>query len=395
LFFGDLNLGESSYLVLTSEADGSTQILDAERMKSWGNSSAYFNGDKVDVQFHVAPRDREVYFDIDEVLVGDSSYEEDEIIPRSICGLSDDRVVSSFMSIGRVSGFIYNILPPYTTTHIPFCTGWIASNGAMLSAGHCFAEAPPAMGGHVMEFNVPLSDENGDPVWADADDQYLITYNNVTHIGPLNVPHDSDWAVFPVEANSNTGMTPVEAYGQFIRVGDVTPQSSVFVIGYGVDADDPEYSNAQQLDEGSFIGISTEYGYYETRYRADTYGHSSGSPIWAEYSFSTGIHTDGECIGSSPETGFNYGTSFQNTNLANNLASFQGNNVVYVDASSYYSNRDGTVLRPWATVSDGESHISGDDAVLSIVAGDYHESVVFDQTVTIRSPVGRVRIIGQ
>ena len=50
LMFTDANLGDASYMVLTSLKDGAVQHLNAETLDQWQNTSAYFNGDAVKVE---------------------------------------------------------------------------------------------------------------------------------------------------------------------------------------------------------------------------------------------------------------------------------------------------------------------------------------------------------
>ena len=70
LHFSDYNLGRRSYIVITSLLDGACQRLDARTLRAWQGSSAYFNGDAVEVELHVAPGDTGVFFKIQEITVG-------------------------------------------------------------------------------------------------------------------------------------------------------------------------------------------------------------------------------------------------------------------------------------------------------------------------------------
>ena len=56
LYFGDVQLGEGSYLRVTSDLDGEVQVLDAAALAMWSQSTAYFNGDTVHVELVGGPQ---------------------------------------------------------------------------------------------------------------------------------------------------------------------------------------------------------------------------------------------------------------------------------------------------------------------------------------------------
>src|SRR5437016_1296957 len=49
LLFSDANLGRASFLTVTSLYDGAQQRLDADAFAQWKNTSAYFNGEAVEI----------------------------------------------------------------------------------------------------------------------------------------------------------------------------------------------------------------------------------------------------------------------------------------------------------------------------------------------------------
>jgi hypothetical protein len=221
IYFGDCELGEASYLKITSIDDGAYQRLDSESLKQWQNTSAFFNGKAIKVELCVAPEDKAVFFEIQEILFGErvsnidksNKILQDPCYGCGICGGTDDRVSSNDPAIGRM--FMLNAAGD--TIH--GCTGWIASNGSFLSAGHCFGDVGICIDNlefvfekYVLEFNVPQSDNDGNPNWAHPNDQYVIDKNNVIfcHGGV-----GRDWAVFNCFPNSNTDLLPVEAQNAF------------------------------------------------------------------------------------------------------------------------------------------------------------------------------------
>ena len=70
VMFSKAHLGAGSYLVLTSLQDGAVQKMDARALAEWKNKSASFNGHAVLIQLYVAPGDEDVFFAIEEVIVG-------------------------------------------------------------------------------------------------------------------------------------------------------------------------------------------------------------------------------------------------------------------------------------------------------------------------------------
>ena len=142
--FGDYSLGAESYIALTSAQDGGYQVLNAETLPQWSNSSAIFNGDTVQVELHIAQGETGIYVDIAEVTVVDPDRTGDpggsDTVARSICGDYDNRVPSNDPRAGRL--------------FFGGCTGWLISNGAALTAGHC-GKPDGDLSGVIMEFNVP------------------------------------------------------------------------------------------------------------------------------------------------------------------------------------------------------------------------------------------------
>ena len=51
---GEFNLGKESFLLLTSLQDQGRQRLTAQTLAEWGRSSAYFNGEAVNIELHIA-----------------------------------------------------------------------------------------------------------------------------------------------------------------------------------------------------------------------------------------------------------------------------------------------------------------------------------------------------
>ena len=372
LHFGDYNLGKRSYITITSLKDGSHQRLNHKNLTKCRNSSVYFNGDAVEVELHIAPGEKDVFFNLAEITVGEWVG-----APESLCG-QDDRVSYTDRRVGR-------IMPVG-------CTGWIVSNGVHLTAGHC-------EDGHnmdMLEFNVPPSWPDGTVRHPLAEDQYDIDQNSIVWFDDGD-GIGNDWAVFACDPNPQTNLLPVQAQGYFFRMSRDDSPSTVRVTGYGVDSTPPgstgfrnSDSQTQQTDYGSFLGEVVEGPsdvYIE--YAADTMGGNSGSPVQREGSFITiGIHTNGGCI--PPSTG-NRGTSFENDALENAIQTFPGTNATYVDKDYAVVSEDGTVFRPYDTVSEAVNGATSGD-IVSIVRGSYNEQMTISKTMILSAPVGKVTI---
>lgn len=382
LRFESWNLGEASYLVLTAQQDGAEQRLDAPALDRWQGTSAYFNGEAIQMKLYVAPGDEGVFFNLQDVMVGDFVPAPP---PESICDGVDERVAS----------------PPPPDPNDPAsaasgrlvpvgCTGWIVSNGAILTAGHC-------VGGNLqtLQFNVPPSNANGTVNHPGPEDQYPV--ESLTNIVSSNGGVGDDWGVFEALANSN-GEVPIERQGAFYRMtNDSDPTPPVRITGYGVDGPSPGFGNGprdetnqtQQTDDGVNVGEtvnSASNAFWN--YRADTQGGNSGSPVAIDGTDLTlGIHTHGGC---SAGGGANAGTSFENDDLEAAIQAYLGPNVVYADRDHPIATEDGTVFRPFDTLLEAVNAAAAND-VISLVNGSYDgETLVIDKALMFTTPTGAV-----
>lgn len=258
-------------------------------MKQWQQKSAFFNGEAVEVEHHVSPDDKGVFFEIGEVMVGErvgagaraGEPPRQALQPdtEAICGGSDDRVASSDPAVGRI---------------VPAgCTGWIISNGAYLTAGHCADQL------ETLEFNVPASDDDGTINHPALKDEYPINQRNVDF---RNDGVGNDWAVFEVNP-TDTGLRPVHAQKAFYRMSRDSDPETFRITGHGVDGPPDCFgssrqpgctpprpptslrnadSQTQQTHTGRNRGESGGGAQVTFRYEVDTQGGNSGSPIIVE-----------------------------------------------------------------------------------------------------------------
>lgn len=265
VFFKNINLGTHSTIKITSNLDGESQILNAETIKQWSNSSAYFNGDEITVTLYAAPQDSLVGFKIKEIGVGEKDLQNTN---RSQCGSADNRTRSSDKAIGRI---------------VPIgCTGWIISNGRIVTAGHCLTSSAS-----IIEFNVPLSNSNRSINHPPVKDQYPI--NNFVTPYIAGQPA-TDWGVCRASANSQSNKTPIQEQGESFNVVQSTPGNTIRITGFGVDTGVD--NQVQQTHTGPRVGLDNTF----VRYTADTRGGNSGSPIIDEATGNAvGVHAYGGC----------------------------------------------------------------------------------------------------
>jgi len=278
LQFSSAYLGSGSYLRITSQLDGYQQIIDAREMARWRNTSAYFNGSELLLEFFVAREDQDVFLQMDEIIVGEWAGEPEFL---SQCGPTDDRIQSSEPWSGRI---------------MPIgCTGWIVSDGKYITAGHCISS-----NAQVLQFNVPPSLPGGTTQNPPPEDQYPIIQSSFVGTGS---GVGNDWAVFDCNPNGITGDLPIEAQGGgFVLMQDLSPDS-IRITGYGVD------TGVDNQTLQTHVGPNANSSGNTMRYVTDTEGGNSGSPVIDEATgFAVGVHTHGGC--NTGGGGNNNGTSF-------------------------------------------------------------------------------------
>jgi len=362
LHFDGHNLGNQSYITITSIKDGGQQRLDSKTIREWQNSTAIFNGDAVELKLHIAPGDENIFVHIKEITVGD--WVGDRPIQETLCA-ADDRTGSGNAGVARINNG---------------CTGWSISNGGFLTAGHCVG------GMTIIEFNVPPSLCDGTIVASAPNDQYAI--RRITDFA--NNGQGDDWAIFSCFPNPNTRLFPAQAYGAFFRMSLNPNPATVEIAGYGVD-NTPRgcrlgrnaQNQTQQTNAGTFLGQTGT----SIEYTVDTEPGNSGSPV-IDLNVTIGIHTHGGC--NPPRIG-NFGTSFGNADLQDAIQDFPSEHAVYVDRDRPMTIEDGTVFRPFDKIEEGLNSASAGDTVI-VVTGSYNEKFTVTKKVTLMAPVGNVTI---
>jgi hypothetical protein len=135
---------------------------------------------------------------------------------ETLCG-TDNRVASSYKAVGRI----------YTEPGGEVGTGWILSDGRIVTAAHVLY----AINSAYIEFNVPPSPDCSTLGRPPLTDRYVINLNSIVKPSSYNV--GNDWAIFKVNPNAITGLTPIEAQNAYYFVEQTTTPGNIQVIGYG------------------------------------------------------------------------------------------------------------------------------------------------------------------
>ncbi|MCC7395526.1 MAG: hypothetical protein IT455_00505 [Planctomycetes bacterium] len=290
---------DGSYLRLTSLLDGAVQTQHLLHVGQWRDTSAYFNGGAVLVELLACPGTGDNRLVLDEVTAGPAL----PVLPDSICGATDDRVLSSDSRVAR--------------NQPTGCTSWMISdcNHCFLTAGHC------SSGLQVIEFNVPLSSASGSIQHPPPSDQYAVDLTSLQSNGGQGV--GNDWAYFGVFPNSVTGLTPFQANGgQAFDL--VTPPAvsgqTIRITGNGSTSSpvSPTWYLVQKTHSGPYVDFTGT----RVQYAVDTTGGNSGSPIILDGTNQTiGIHTHAGCTSTG---GANNGTASIHAGLQAALAAPAG-----------------------------------------------------------------------
>lgn len=286
LAFSRVELGDGSYLRLTSLWDGAVQTMRPIHVDQWQNTSAYFNGPDVRIELIAGSGSRGNNIDIDRVYAGMMP-----TAPESQCGPVDDRVASNEPARARLLDI--------------GCTAAVYhENSCFITAGHCSVISLM----DVVEFQVPLSNGNGSLNHPGPEDQYAVdTSTSVSVNGGVG----NDWGLFKVFPNTQTGLMPFEAQGARVNLAGVGAPvgDDVRIVGYGVDG-----GTANQTQQESF-GPITFSSATTLQYQADTEGGNSGSSVeHVQTGDIVAIHTHGGCS-TGGGSGANSGTAITNAGL--------------------------------------------------------------------------------
>lgn len=292
---GDPGAGTGALLRITSYADGAVQEMSAVHLAQWQNTSAYFNGDTLQIDIEAQPGTGASRLVLGRAWAGMGGN-------KSQCGPTDDRVLSN---------------DPRAARAMPVgCSAWILDDckHCLGTAGHCSSSSL-----QVIQFNVPLSTAGGSLVNPGPEDQYTV---DVSSKQSQNTGIGFDWGYFGVFPNTNTGLLPHQKQGSWYTLVPPPPFNSgheIRITGYGTDNTPSTHNQVQQTHKGPWTLLSGS----RLEYQADTTGGNSGSPVIHEPTGQViGVHTNAGC--STGGSGSNSGTGRNNSNWITALASPKG-----------------------------------------------------------------------
>lgn len=318
-----------SFIRITSLEDGDQQILHALDLIYWGNSSAYFNGDEVKVELLAYPGTGENKIVVDKILTTDFDADPGCITGQNgLCDFpTDDRVVSFEAGVGRI---LHKKVGNCNEDGFRSCTAFLINDQhcGFLTAGHCCVNFEfDCSFKSVVEFNVPLSDDDGAINLSSVFDQFPIDETSVQLNNP--VPNDGEdfcyFGTYPTLVN----VTPKEHGGNTYTLADpvsAADGSTLRLTGYGFDSDPPgipsgecnKWNKTLQSDTGPY----TDKDGTIVRFTLDAKSGNSGSPVIHESSGEVyAIFTDGLC---SLTVNSNLGTAVDHPGLLDFLADPQG-----------------------------------------------------------------------
>ena len=259
LLFADFRLSPGSAIEITALEDGEVEVLTPEVLARHDGHSSFFNGDAVRVRFVVAPGARQDGFKLPRIAAGLPAIR----APMTLCGV-DDRVLSYDKRVARI---VIN------STHCKCSAFLISPYNCFATAGHCFSKF--FIINLAVEFNVPLSDENGNCQHPPVTDQYQ--WMGAQKVIWKNEGVGEDWAIFKTQRNGTTNKHAGQAQGAHFKFGKVpAPKSRVVVTGYGTDST-PNLTRyrVQQTSTGPLVELDGT----TLRYEVDSENGNSGCPV--------------------------------------------------------------------------------------------------------------------
>ncbi|WP_128545257.1 T9SS type A sorting domain-containing protein [Larkinella soli] len=421
LYFAGTELGENSYLVLEG-SDGARQELRKQDLRDWHYSSAYFNGQSVNVSLFAAAGDRNTVRLSDVRITDERARSARQAAGNP--GLSARTVTSTATNLTETHPYAKAVGRFTNGTHA-YGTGWIAPNGSIVTSwnmyDHYFSQTDPY---DVIEFNVPPS-VGGTVMHPAPQDQYPLKNRTLPRSGSLYFkaePYLSSWffyygwVVFEPLPNG-TGLRPGERQQEYFRIATNPGNFAIDAKGnggipvdifhYGADGAVLEGTTTYktlQLTQTSLLeqnehlttlknGDRDRFMIYET----PSFSGDMGGPVTYQGSnVAIGVHNQSSVTKSTfgePDIALpGYGLGFQDEAFRDEVARFYQAKSAYVDAEGLYDQPTGEIHKPYRTLQQAAQHAPSDYTVY-IARGTYSGAVTFNRPLTLRAPVGRV-IIG-
>jgi hypothetical protein len=401
-------------------SDGAEQKLNAEALKNWSNSSAYFNGQSVKVSLYQAAGE-EVKVKLKELKVSEAIQGKETHGVAQARKITSPSVPSSNAQVGEINledTPWAKAVGRFTNGNNSIGTGWIAPNGAIVTSDFTYYEriwenewVDRDDGYDVIEFNVPNSNNDGSVNHPAPEDQYPINTTAIYRESEASSFKRGKYAWADVAIleplKNSTGLLPGERQQQYLRI---LPNPSSFIVGglEGTLFDILHYGNKEDdfsTDQYKVLKLSQVTLKEQKKYLSvignrdidrdnivlhdmeNFLGSESGAPIMFQgTNVAIGVHTI------SSQTLPSSGLGFSHDEFRNALNNAFTSNVIYVDAAeSLYDNLSGEIHKPYLLVGEGVSN-APDNAVIYIAKGNYNESVTINKPMTLKAPVCEVVI---
>ncbi|MBO0930859.1 T9SS type A sorting domain-containing protein [Fibrella aquatilis] len=416
LYFAGTQLGEGSYLVLEG-TDGTRQELRKQDLENWRYSSAYFNGQSVNVSLFEAPGDRNTVT-VSGMKVSDES---DRLARNGRQAAPTQPGARQAVSIPESLTETYpyaKAVGRFTNGTDSYGTGWIAPNGAIVTAYRMYDYYFYPDPYDVIEFNVPPS-LGGTVMHPAPQDQYPLKNRNLPRSSLVyfkDEPKASGhffwygWVIFEPLPNG-TGLRPGERQQEYFRIAENPGNFTIDAKGSGnIPVDIFHYGNVNgdnlegrtiyrtlQLLETSLLKQNEylEAGGNGDRDRFLLYntplfiGSDDGAPVtYAGSNVAIGIHN--EQAGVISGFGFpGHGLGFRDEAFRNEVSDFYASNSVYVDPEGLYDPGTGEIHKPFRTQNQAATDAPA-GAQVYFARGEYYGPANFNRPMTLRAPVGKV-----
>lgn len=412
LYFKGTELSKTSYLLLEG-VDGAQQKLSAVDLQNWNYSSAYFNGDRVKVSLFAAAGEKNTVR-VSEIKVTDPQAGLTRNTRRTggTLGTPPQPVASTASNITENYPYA-KAVGRFTNGSLTGGTGWIAPNGAIVANDRAYTEYVSEASYDIIEFNVPPS--IGTTVMHPSpQDQYPLLTRTGPHSFGLdfkNAGNEYDsgagWMLFDPQPNG-TGLRPGERQQQYFRIAN-NPRNStineqgngnmlVDILHYGETNSDYlagstayrtlRVSQTHLLPQNSNLNpVFTDDRELFVLYQLPWWGITdAGAPITFEgTNVAIGIHNAGN------DLNLGHGRGFRDDVLRNELNDFYDPNSVYVDFDGVSNSPTGEIHRPYLFASQAAGS-APNGAQVYFAGGTYPGAVTFNRAMTLRAPVGTVKI---
>ncbi|SEJ40464.1 Por secretion system C-terminal sorting domain-containing protein [Dyadobacter sp. SG02] len=419
LYFKGTQLGNSSFLVLEG-TDGARQEIRSEDLENWRYSSAYFNGQSVNVSLVAAPGDRNTV-NISSIKISSSPARVGGDPIRPLQTFQEQHHASTARTSKSASDYPYaDAVGRFTNGSESHGTGWIAPNGAIVTSAAIYSGHIVDQSYDVIEFNVPAS--NGATVNHPApQDQYPVsTANSDAILFSSVVPYKylqkqttimAGYAIISPLPNS-TGFRPGERQREYFRIAR-NPNSSIIesmgdvpveLLHYGVfpGLAGSDGFKTLHVTQTSLLKQDDYLSVWADAYRDDfalhngigvvhasgpAYGSDGGAPVTYQASnVAIGVHSHDGVDGMAPVA-----MGFRDDDFRNQLAHFYSANSIYVDPDGLYNPASGAIDKPYLTIQQAAQHAPA-GAQVYVARNTYTGPVTIDRAMTLRAPVGEVTI---